>query len=183
MNAFFKRLMPASPESFTNSRLLRFVRPLAINPRLWRMRRKAVAGGAAIGVFFAFIVPFGQIPLSVVFASIFRMNIPTACLATFVNTPITFAPVYYAAYLLGNRLLGIMPEEGYEAAPVVADDLGWYVQFTNWLVEMGPALALGTAVFAVVGALLAYLSVTTGWRVSIVMRLRRRAAVRRASTL
>lgn len=182
MNAFFKRLMPASPESFKNSRLLRMVRPLAVNPRLWRMRRKAVAGGAAIGVFFSFIIPFGQLPLSVIFASILRMHIPTACLATFVNTPITFAPVYYAAYLLGNRLLGIVPEDGYEVVPAAVDDLGWFMQFTNWLVEMGPALALGTVVFAVVGALLAYLSVTTGWRVSILMRLRRRA-LRRASSI
>ena len=62
MNSFFKRLMPASPESFARNRFLRFIQPLVSNPRLWRMRRRTVAGGAAIGVFFAFIIPFGQIP-------------------------------------------------------------------------------------------------------------------------
>jgi len=178
MNGFFKRLLPASPESFARNRFLRLIQPLVTNPRLWRMRRRAVAGGAAIGVFFAFIIPFGQIPLSVVFASILRMNIPTACLATFVNTPITFAPVYYTAYLLGNWLLGIMPEEKEIIVPDISEELGWFLRVLEWLAELGPALALGTVVLAVAGALLAYLSVHTSWRVSILMRMRRRASRR-----
>lgn len=56
--------------------------------------------GSAIGVFFAFITPIAQIPLSaaVAVAVALRANVPSAVVATFVNTPPTFGPVYYAAW-------------------------------------------------------------------------------------
>lgn len=61
--------------------------------------------GSAIGVFFAFITPIAQIPLSAAVAVALRANVPSAVVATFVNTPPTFGPVYNAAWYVGSKVL------------------------------------------------------------------------------
>ena len=77
-----------------------------LHPRLWHVSRRAVALGAAIGVFFAFLTPIAQIPLSAAASIVLRANIPTAVVATLVNSPPTFGPVYYAAWWVGSKVLG-----------------------------------------------------------------------------
>jgi uncharacterized protein (DUF2062 family) len=58
-----RRLMP-TPEAMAANRWLRWLGPRLLHPRLWHMSRRGVALGAAVGVFFAFITPIAQIPLS-----------------------------------------------------------------------------------------------------------------------
>lgn len=160
------------------SRLLRRFGPWLSQPHLWRMRRRTVAIGAAIGVFFAFIVPVGQIPLATAAALIVRANIPVACLATFINTPLTFGPVYYAAYLVGGLVLGDRTREDYVFGERLVAEAGWLTQFMSWVQDLGPALVVGTLLFSVVGSILTYFCVNTGWRLSVSARWRRRKAER-----
>jgi uncharacterized protein len=178
MKRYVTRLIPASPQALTRNRLLSRFEPWLSHPKLWRMRRRTVAAGAAIGVFFAFVIPVGQIPLAALVAMVMRANIPTACLATFINTPLTFGPVYYAAYVVGGLLLGVRPEAVDEFTRSLAEDVSWLLRFVHLLQDLGPALAVGTILFAVVGALIAYASVAMGWRLSVVARWRRRKADR-----
>jgi len=169
-----KRLMPASPEALTSNRLLRRFTPSLSQPDLWRMRRRNTAVGAAIGVFFAFIIPVGQIPLAALSATVLRGNIPVACLATFVNTPLTFGPVYYFAYRLGELLVGNHVQEIEFLGEVLEEKSDWLTQSLGWLQNLGPALAVGTALLAVSGAAIAYVSISVGWRVVVLARWRRR---------
>lgn len=99
-----RRLMP-TPESIAGNRWLRWLGPSVLHPRLWHMSRRGVATGAAIGVFFAFITPIAQIPLSAGLSVLLRANVPAAVVATLVNTPPTFGPVYYGAWKLGSWVL------------------------------------------------------------------------------
>ena len=105
-----RRLIPTR-ESLQHNRWLRWLGPALFHPRLWHMSRRGIALGAAIGVFFAFLIPIAQIPLSAALAVALRANIPAAVAATLVNTPVTFPPVYYAAWRTGSWLLGERVDE------------------------------------------------------------------------
>ena len=59
----------------------------------------------AIGVFFAFVIPLAQAPAAGVTALFLRSNLPVALASTLVSNPLTYAPIYYAAYRVGNALL------------------------------------------------------------------------------
>jgi uncharacterized protein (DUF2062 family) len=49
----------------------------------------------------AFLVPIGQFICAALLAIPTRANVPVAAAATLVTNPITFPPIYYAAYRLG----------------------------------------------------------------------------------
>lgn len=100
----------------------RWLKPLSghmANPALWRMTRRSVRFGVAIGLFSAFILPVGQIPLAILISLPFRANMLVASTVTLVTNPITFPFLYFLAYRLGARGInlvhrshGILPPDG-----------------------------------------------------------------------
>lgn len=72
--------------------------------RLWRPHRHTFSMGAAVGACISFWVPFAQIPLALVVSAWLRVNLWGSALGTLVNTPLTYAPVYWAAAQLGQAL-------------------------------------------------------------------------------
>jgi hypothetical protein len=105
MTDWFKRRMPTR-ESVQNNRWLRWLGPTLHQPRLWHMSRKGIALGMAIGIFFGLLIPIAQIPFAAATAVLLRANLPTAIGSTLVTNPVTFGPVYYAAYRTGVSLVG-----------------------------------------------------------------------------
>ena len=92
-------------ESIQANRWLRWMGPALAHPRLWHMSRKGIAAGLALGLFFGLLVPIAQIPLAATAAVVLRANLPVAIGSTLVTNPVTFGPVYYGAYKLGDWLL------------------------------------------------------------------------------
>jgi len=177
-----RRLMPR-PETMANNRWLRWMGPSLLHPRLWHMSRRAVAIGAAIGVFFAFITPIAQIPLSAAVSIVLRANIPTAVVATLVNTPPTFGPVYYAAWWVGSKVLRESVEDGRKPEVLVGkattvEDAGQALAgWSKWMVtlqQVGKPLLLGALIFSVVFSALAYLLVNGVWHWRVRSKRRRR---------
>lgn len=185
-----KRLMP-KPETVAGNRWLRWMGPSLLHPRLWHLSRRAVALGAAIGVFFAFITPIAQIPISAVVSMALRANVPAAVVATLVNTPPTFGPVYYAAWWVGAKVLGESvaddrrpellaqtaaspsPSPGApNAAPQTDQPSGW-AKWSAKLQHIGKPLLVGTVIFSVVFSALTYLLVNGVWHWRV--RRKRRA--------
>jgi uncharacterized protein len=179
-----KRLLP-SHESIANNRWLRWLGPALLHRSLWHMSRRGVARGAAIGVFFAFITPIAQIPLSAGLSVVLRANVPVAIAATLVNTPPTFGPVYYAAWRVGAWMLGEDADKarspdalraagaGSGAAPTstaadttpaaAAAELPAWRRYWNTVQSIGKPLMLGALVFSVVFSALAYVLVNGVW--------------------
>ena len=177
-----RRLMPR-PETMANNRWLRWMGPSLLHPRLWHMSRRAVAIGAAIGVFFAFITPIAQIPLSAAVSIVLRANIPTAVVATLVNTPPTFGPVYYAAWWVGSKVLRESVEDGRKPEVLVGkattvEDAGQALAgWSKWMAtlqQVGKPLLLGALIFSVVFSALAYLLVNGVWHWRVRSKRRRR---------
>lgn len=177
-----KRLLP-KPETIANNRWLRWLGPSLMHPRLWHMSRRGVATGAAIGVFFAFITPIAQIPLSAAVSVALRANIPTAIVATLVNTPPTFGPVYYAAWVVGSHVTGEKAKDGNkpsllggESAPAEAskeERTGWQ-KWVAKIAQIGRPLLIGTLIFSVVFSALAYVLVNGVWHWRVKTKRKRR---------
>lgn len=131
-----------------------------------------MALGAALGVFFGFMIPVAQILASALVALLLRANLPVAAVATLVSNPFTYAPIFVLAHRTGTVLLGETPDPAREAqvekqaqAPI-DDPKTWGERFS----AIGKPLALGLAVFAVIGGVVTWLLVHLLW--GLIARLR-----------
>ena len=153
-----------SREAILNSRWIRPVAHLFSHPSLWHLNRRSVPRALALGLFAAFILPIGQFALAALLALVIRANVPLAAAATLVTNPLTFPPIYYAAYRVGSALLGQPGGGGGE----VAGSLG-----AKLLQVSGPT-ALGLVIFAMIAALLGYALGAAWWQLKLLQRWRGR---------
>lgn len=158
------------PETLVKQRGLRWLGPLLTRSGLWHFGRREVAAGAAIGVFFGFLVPVLQILLAALVAVMLRANLPVAAAATLVSNPVTYLPIGIAAYKTGGALLGDEIDEQQAAAALGGGDARPWL---DRIAAIARPLALGLAIFAVAGAAIAWVAVTLGWRLAVVLRRRR----------
>lgn len=178
LKARLGELLP-DPDTLARNRWLRWLGPALHHPRLWHMSRRGIALGAAIGVFFGFLIPLAQIPVSAAFAVALRANVPTAVVSTLVTNPITFAPVYYAAWKVGGAILGESgpapgAAAGLQAGSTTGSTPSAEVASGNWLQRtwaslqrVGKPLLLGLGLFACGFGLLVYALVHLGWRAQV----------------
>jgi uncharacterized protein (DUF2062 family) len=170
---WFRRWRLPSREEVQSHRSLRWLGPLLHRPWLWHLDRRTVAVGAAVGVFFGFMIPLLQILFAAFFAILLRGNLPVAAVATLVSNPFTYAPIGVLAYRTGSALLGEPLRPAEEAAiERSAEDVPLAPQ--SWgerVAALGKPLILGLSVFAVVGGLSTWVLVNLVW--ILVVRLRR----------
>lgn len=160
-------------EQLLANRWLRWLSPWLGHPRLWLWSRRGVALGVALGVFFGLLIPLAQIPLSAAAAVVLRANLPAAAASTLVTNPVTFAPVYYAAYRLGAWVTG---EDAAPAPPAAAAATADSPGPGIWarISALGKPLLVGLAILSTTAGLASYLIVHLLWRLHIVRRWRRR---------
>jgi len=136
-------------------------------PRLWRWSRRGVALGVALGIFFGLLIPVAQIPLSVGAAVLLRANVPAAAVSTLVTNPLTFGPLYYAAYKLGHWVTGA-PDKA-ELNGVAAQELHAAglpkeeVRLWQRMTSVGKPLLLGLAIIATLMGVLSYTLIALVW--------------------
>ncbi len=164
-------------------RSLRWLGPLLRRPRLWHLSRRRVAAGAAIGVFFGFMIPVLQIGFAAGLAVLLRANLPVAAVSTLVSNPLTYAPIAVLAYRTGAGVLGERVDAAKVAALAEIDEHAppeagrWHQE----VLAIGKPLFIGLAVFATIGAALAWVAVNLLWTVAV--RIRRWRGTRRAVPL
>ena len=144
-----------------------WLRPVAhrlLDPQLWRLQHEAVARGAAIGIFWAFALPFAQIVAATAHSVWWRANIPVAVGITFITNPFTVGFWLWLAYQAGSLLL--------DAPPPVPMSEG--TGLISWLASFGGPAILGMGLFAVLGSAAGYLLVKLAWRLRIWFKRRRR---------
>ncbi|MFQ5610151.1 MAG: DUF2062 domain-containing protein, partial [Woeseiaceae bacterium] len=92
------------------SRLLAPFRHLLHEPRYWGIRRRTTVPAFALGLFVAWLPSPGHPIMATLLALGLRINIPVAVVTTLVSNPVTMGPMYYFAYRLGVRILGVQPQ-------------------------------------------------------------------------
>jgi uncharacterized protein (DUF2062 family) len=176
MRKRIKRYLP-DPGQMRASRWLRWLGPALHHPRVWHLSRRGVALGCAIGVFFGLLIPVAQIPLSAGMAIALRANLPAAVGSTLVSNPLTFGPLYYAAYRLGAALTGetARPVAEAELAQTGEGVLGWLESWWHRVASLGKPLIVGLGTMATTLALATYFAILGLWRAATVLAWRRRA--------
>ncbi len=173
----FRKYLPAR-EALLESRWMRWFPAFLHHPRLWHWSRRGVALGVGIGLFFGLIIPTAQIPFSAVAAALLRANLPAAAASTLVSNPVTTPPIYYAAYRIGDAILGV--DKPAVPAPVTSDppDTGIW----DHLMHIGPSLFLGLAIFASLAGIASYVLISVFWYVSVMRKRRSKGLSRPASS-
>ena len=80
-----------------------------LDPKLWRMRHESAARGAAIGTFWAFVLPTGQIEVAAANSVWWRGNIPISAGMTLITHPFTMRFWLKLAYQAGSSALNAPP--------------------------------------------------------------------------
>lgn len=152
--------------------------PALHHPRVWHLSRRGLALGMALGIFFGLLIPIAQIPASAAAAVLLRANLPAAVASTLVTNPVTFGPVYYAAWRVGSAILDepVREDQAPPALPEVtaAPDESWFSAAKRQALGVGKPLLVGLGVLATSFGLLTYFVVSWLWTLSVVLRRRRR---------
>ena len=166
---FFRKYLP-SADQVRSSGAIRFFGTWLDHPNLWALNRDSVAGAVAIGLF-AGLVPG---PLQIITATLItvplRKNLPVAVLMTFYTNPITIVPLYVLAYAYGRLLLGTGNGQGAEVVPFQFDWAHWIDSLrglADWMLSLGPALAVGILALGLTFAAIGYAAVQVGWRLHV----------------
>jgi len=127
--------------------------------RLWGIRRRWVVPAFALGVFIAFLPFPGHVLTAALIALALRVNIPVAAVSTFVSNPATVLPMYYFAYQLGSKILGL-EEQPFEFEM----SINWV---TQKFVHIWQPMLLGSVLLGASAALLGYVVLDGLWRYSL----------------
>ena len=161
-------------ETIHEHRLLRPFAPHLTHPSLWRMTRRSVPRGVALGLFVGMIIPFMHTFIAAILAIPTRANVAVAAIATLVVNPLTIPPMYYAAYRIGSWELR---HEGPLVDPAAAERLsGELSRALFWIHHASGPIALGILTMAVAFAIVGYLAATLAWRYWSLSRWRSRGA-------
>ncbi len=165
-----KRYFAARPD-LKEHRLIPWLGAYARYPELWHFGRRSVAGGLAVGTFFAFIPIPAQMLLAAAGAIVFRVNLPVAVAATWLTNPLPAAPAFWIAYKVGALLTGkplTLHALDFERS---IDGLSHFISET-W----GPAL-IGSVVCGAMLAVIANFAVRWLWRLALLYRRRIRRQI------
>ena len=174
MRKFIQRNLP-SPDSIKQNRWLRPFGFWLRHPNIWRMHRRSVAGGVAIGLFCGLIPGPLQMISAAILAVLFRVNLPVAAFATLYTNPLTIVPLYLLAYRFGEIASGTQGDLA--ATKLTFPQLHWYnwtAELWDWLMLLGRPLLIGLPLLALGLAVVGYVTVRVVWRLTVVLRWRAR---------
>ncbi|MCL1042343.1 MULTISPECIES: DUF2062 domain-containing protein [Shewanella] len=162
---FIQRYMP-KPETLQNHKHLQMFGKLLHKPNLWALNRRSAPLAFAVGLFVAWIpMPF-QMVLAAALAILFNCNLPLAVVLVWITNPITMPFMFYAAYLLGAKLLHHPPQE-------FVFEASWQ-WIESSLFTIGPPFLLGCIVLGLIFAALGYFIVHNLWKYSILFKWKNR---------
>ncbi|MET0311208.1 MAG: DUF2062 domain-containing protein [Burkholderiaceae bacterium] len=137
-----------------------WLKPVAehlLHPRLWHLQHEAVARGVAIGLFWAFAIPVGQILAAAAHCIWWRANVPIAVGMTLITNPFTTGFWLWLAFEMGSKAMG---RDG--SAPPLGD-----MGLVQWVMALGQPALLGLGLLASGSAVLGYIAVKLGWRLRV----------------
>lgn len=172
---YFRKYLP-DHETVRNHKHLRRFAPLLKHPNLWHLNRRSVAGGVAAGMFGGLIPGPFQILTAAILAIMFRVNLPVAVATTLLSNPFTWPAIIVVAYGIGAFITGDKPTDlqPFRFDWVAGDWSRLLPQLWEWLIGMGESFLLGLLILALILAAAGYAAVQLGWRLHILIYLRRR---------
>ncbi len=156
------RFMP-NREKIKAIKALEFLGDKLHRPNLWHLNRRSVSLAFAIGLWAMYTPPLPwQMAIAGVLAIYFNANLPIAVALVWITNPVTWLPLYYAAYEVGSLVLGRGSFQFEQFSHLFSIEKVW---------ELGAPLLLGCFILMNVGAALGYFGVQYFWRRSVLRRL------------
>lgn len=147
------------------------------HPSLWRMTRRSVPRGVAIGLGIAVVIPFMHTVIAALLAIPARANVAVAALFTLIVNPLTIPPLYYAAYRIGSWELH---HDAGIVNPVDAERFSSELsRLLFWVHQASGSIAVGVLTIAAASALIGYVAASFTWRFWSHNRWRHRRSQRR----
>lgn len=153
-------------ETLQNHKHLQIFGNLLHKANLWTLNRRSAPAAFAVGLFVAWLpMPF-QMVLAAALAIVFNCNLPLAVALVWITNPITMPFMFYAAYMLGAKILSHPPQE-------FAFEATWqWVQSSVFTI--GPPFLLGCLVLGAIFALCGYILISSMWKYSILFKWKNR---------
>ena len=153
----------------------RLLRPFAshlTHSSLWRMTRRSVPRGVALGLFVAVIIPIMHTAIAALLAIPARANVAVAAVFTLIVNPLTIPPLYYAAYRIGSWELH---HDATLVNPAAAERFsGELSRLLFWIHQASGPIALGVLTIAAAAAVVGYFGSMLVWRLWTRSRWRQR---------
>jgi uncharacterized protein (DUF2062 family) len=160
---FLRKCLP-DPHKITQSKSLSIFGKFIHEPNLWHMNRKSVSMAFMVGLFFMWVPLPSQMILAAGAAILLRCNLPISVALVWITNPLTMPPMFYTAYILGNWLLGLPP-----------NNIEFEASF-DWIAAQMSAIwqpfLLGCFTAGVVSALTGFTVIRLLWRLHIIQYLR-----------
>jgi uncharacterized protein (DUF2062 family) len=168
LNRTLRRKLP-SKATVLQQPGLRHLAHLFGDARLWSLNRRSVSRALAIGLFWTFVpIPLQTIPAALT-CLVIRGHLPIAALIVWISNPLTWFPLYGAAYLFGAWVLG-------EPIPDLSTiDLAW-------MKEQFLTLWLGCMMLACLFSALGYLLGHALWQLRVLRQWEQRQAIQKDRT-
>lgn len=157
----------------------RLLRPFASrlsHASLWRMTRRSVPRGVALGLFVGVIIPIMHTAIAALIAIPLRANVAITAAFTLVINPLTIPPLYYAAYRIGSWELH---HDASLLNPAAAERFSSELsRLLFWVHQASGSIAVGILTIAASAAILGYVGAALVWRFSSQNRWRQRRRAR-----
>ena len=157
----------------------RLLRPFASHlghSSLWRMTRRSVPRGVALGLFVGVIIPIMHTAIAAVIAIPLRANVAITAAFTLVVNPLTIPALYYGAYRIGSWELH---HDASLVNPAAAERFSSELsRLLFWVHQASGPIAVGVLTIAASAALLGYLGSALVWRFWSPSRWRQRRSAR-----
>ena len=145
------------------------------DPALWHVGRRGTCRALALGAFICCLPVPGHMVLAVLGALYWRINMPVAVAAVWINNPLTFGPIYYLGYKLGKFLLNpLHPNLETRSAPSQV----LHTPELSHVLHAAESVLLGCVTEGLIFAVVAYAVFDVAWRLSIRGRWKLRQAER-----
>src|SRR4051794_20664972 len=158
---WIKRHIPTR-ETIHQHRLLRPFAPHLTHSSLWRMTRRSVPRGVALGLFVAVIIPVMHTAIAAILAIPVRANVAVAAVFTLVVNPLTIPFLYLAAYRIGSWELH---HDGTLVNPADAERFSSELsRLLFWVHQASGSIAIGVLTIAIGSAVVGYFGSALVWR-------------------
>ncbi len=146
------------------------------DPALWHIGRRGTCRALALGAFVCCLPIPGHTIFAVLGALYWRINMPVAVAAVWINNPLTIGPIWYGGYQIGRLLLKPLHLNPH-SNEVVNHSMHASELMRAW--QMVEETFLGCVVEGVIFAIIAYVLFDLAWRLSISGRWKLRANERK----
>jgi uncharacterized protein (DUF2062 family) len=156
--SFLKRYLP-DPHKVTEIKALRFLGEKLHRPNLWHLNRRSVSRAFGVGLWAMWTppLPWQQI-IAAALAIYFDANLPIAVALVWITNPLTWGPLYYAAYWVGTLVMGQTSFGFSDFTQSFTIDKVW---------DLGAPFLVGCFTLMNVFGLLGYFGIRYLWRKSV----------------